>query len=156
MGWPTRISRSALGPRPLKNRYPVRDHERELGAELVGLAWWQLAGLNVVGERAWALVRGADGQLLDSGEVWDPDALVVPTTSRTSTGIYVVEYAATYPDDQGNAITLDLRAAEAAPQTATPNTVATCNVSSSRIVTVRVTLANTGALVDADVLVKAR
>ncbi len=102
MGWPTRISRSALGPQ-FQERTKVSDPSKEVGQAFFNLSCWQLAGAGLMVPKAWALFHwtGAAIVLDASAEAWDPESGVVPTVTRTSAGIYVVTYAATYPDENG-------------------------------------------------------
>lgn len=117
-GFPVRISRSSLGPTPV-DRAPVVDPERQLGASTGDLIMWQLAGVNVAGDLAWCSVDST-GAFVDGGEAWDPDDdQADPVCSRLSQGIYSVVYDATYPDREGVARTVALRAAFATPQTET-------------------------------------
>jgi hypothetical protein len=118
MSFPIRPSRSAFGPKP-KNRRPVRDPSKDLDANIADLAFWQLAGLGVVGPVAWALctVTGTAIALTSHAEAWNPDAtLAGPTPVRVSAGVYTVTYATQYPDKDGTLQTLNINAGIAAPQ----------------------------------------
>ena len=102
MGFPTRVSRNAIGP-TFAERYGVSDPTKEVGKDFFNLASWQLAGAGLMVPLVWALMHwdGAAMVLDGSAEAWDPNGAYLPTLARTSAGIYVVTYAATYPDETG-------------------------------------------------------
>ena len=114
MGFPSRISRTALGA-VMVDRRPIKDPTRELGARWVNLVSWQVAGAGVVVPTAKVLVDST-GALLWAAESWDADGNYAPTCSRVSTGVYQVVYAVEYPDDEGTLITTNLRAAKVTSQ----------------------------------------
>jgi len=120
-GFPTRPTRATFGP-PLENRRPVRNPRRELDASLASLAFWQVAGLGVVAPIAWVLCAksgdlGDEVTVVSHAEAWNPDgALPGPEVERTAGGIYLVEYAASYPDADGADTLLELLFGAAAPQ----------------------------------------
>lgn len=116
-GFPTRPSRATFGPR-LENRRPVRDPRREFDASFANLALWQVAGLGTAGPIAWVLCAVADDvSVVAHAEAWNPDgALAGPEVTRTAGGIYLVEYAANYPDDDGVDTPLALLFGAALPQ----------------------------------------
>ncbi len=154
-GFPTRPSRRAFGP-TFRDRAPVRQPDRDVGAAAFNLLCWQAAGAGVVGALAWALLTwdGAALSLAAGGEAWDSDGLVVPTVARSSAGVYVVTYAATYPDADGIATTTSLCAGQATPQSASP-LLATVELTNAHAATVRVW--NLSAIAtDASVLVVLR
>lgn len=97
-GFPVRISRAALGLKR-ENRAAIVNPKNCVGADQFNLLLWQAAGNNVAGALAWISVDSA-GARVGSGEAWNPDGndLLRGTSSRTSTGIYVVTYAGSYPD----------------------------------------------------------
>ncbi len=148
-GFPSRISRRSLGP-TLKNRYPVRDNEREIGMDTFNAAWWQIAGMNVASDIAWALLD-ASGVWVAGAEAWDPDGTTAPTPAHPSTGTYTLTYAATYPDETGTEIPLTLYAAVPAPQTSADRK-ATATVAGN-VVTIYVRNGVTDALVDCAIYV---
>lgn len=115
MGYPSRISRTALGP-IYEDRRPVKDPTREVGRTWVNLVSWQVAGGSVVGPLAKVFVE-SDGETRWASEAWDPNGDSAPTTTRVSPGVYQVVYAASYPDDEGTLITTALKGAAAFPQT---------------------------------------
>lgn len=115
MSFPVRISRAALGGKP-SNRFRVVNPLKEPGADVFDLLYWTAAGCNVVVPIATVIFDGATAVIQASGEAWDPDGAFVPTVSRTSAGVYVVTYAATYNDHLGVAQTTALKGARATPQ----------------------------------------
>jgi len=121
-GFPTRPLRPAFGPEP-KNRFPVRDPERELDGETVGkLMMHQITGSGLTVPRAWFVLNGlaVTPVLLSRAEAWNPKGVTdvdfpAPVVARTAQGIFTVTYAATFKDETGVAMTLDLIAAVAHP-----------------------------------------
>lgn len=139
-GFPIRPSRSALGPTKLDRRV-VRDHARESGATEINLAWWLLAGSAGVVPQAWlyATQTGTDIPVIVARqEAWNPRRdQAAPTMARTSAGLYVVTYAASYPDETGTSQTTQLYGGAPTPQSLS-DLRGTALVSSSRIVTVSI------------------
>jgi hypothetical protein len=93
----------------------VRDPSRELDGETVGkLMLWQIAGAGVVAAKAWALMTyDASGvpTLTESAEAWDANGAVVPTVVDVGVGEVRLEYASTYPDQNGTAVTTNFSGA---------------------------------------------
>lgn len=115
-GFPGRISRNAFGPVP-KNRYPVTDPSKQMGADIGDLLFWQLSGLNMAAPRASLLIDGASATVLFCGMAWDPNqSQLAPSVARTGAGVYVVTFLASYPDKDGNPAPTALVAARAAAQ----------------------------------------
>ncbi len=154
-GFPTIPTRLAFGPKP-QDTYKAGDPAKHGNAELFDLLFWQVAGSGGQAAGAWALLAwdGAALSLGASHEAWDPDGAFVPIVTRSGAGVYVVEYAATYPDKDGNAIATSIKAAKPFVQT-TNDFRAVASVSSSRFITVNVRNSG-GSAVDASVLVEAR
>jgi hypothetical protein len=155
-GFPTRPSRATFGPTPV-NVAPVKDPDRYLAADIGDLMMWQISGLGVASNQAWALLdfTGPSTLTFDSGgEYWDPDDdQADPTPTRNGTGDYELEYAATYPDKDGTAITTSFTAAKAFPQTTSDyRAVASIDVD-SRTVLIKI-FDSAGSPVDCDVLVE--
>lgn len=114
-GFPTRHSRSAFGPKRT-NRRPVVNPLNEIGQEHYNLAFWQLAGLNMTGAIAVAVIN-VDGTLEAHAEAWDPDRKTVgPTGTKVGTGHYRLTYSTSYADQDGNDVTLGFFGAHATPQ----------------------------------------
>lgn len=120
-GFPIRPTRDAFGPKP-ENRRPVRDPRKEMdGPTVADLLFWQVSGMGVLSPVAMIYVpvvaAAVDTPNVAHAEAWNPDAgETPPTPSRTSIGLYQIQYAAAYPDKDGIAQTLDLRFALALPQ----------------------------------------
>lgn len=153
-GWPVRLSRSALGLPKINSGALVNPRACLPSDEYMRLAW-QAIGAAIAGPIAWVLVKGSDGSRLASGEAWNPngDDALRPTTSRTSTGLYVVTYAGSYPDSAGASTPFALNAGKAAPQSATKNIVGTPSLAGN-VVTVQITTAHTNALTDSTFLLE--
>jgi len=148
-GFPTRISRTALGPK-LQDRKPVVHPNKEVGKAALNLAFAQLAGCNVVSPLAWVMFE-SDGTVQAHAEAWDPNKSTVgPTVTKTGPGVYEIEYETTYPDDDGVDVAISLSGALAMPQTAAlRHAVAEAN--GPNLVTVR-TYNSGGAAGDTDCL----
>lgn len=155
-GWPGRPSRAAFGP-TRANDGVVTDPTKFVSAADYNLTFWQVAGISAgFAARAWALLKwdGAALTLQASGETWDPNGLVLPAVSRTGAGVYLVTYAATSPDMDGAAIATGLIAGRAAAQSLANITAVAVPRANGYEVDVQLFTANTGAAVDATVLVE--
>lgn len=132
-GFPTRISRSAFGRRR-RNRNAIINPDECVTAETFNLILWQLAGMNATAPIAWVLVE-ADGTRLGSGEAWNPDSddRLRPTSSRSSAGVYVVTYAATYADMDDVARPMVLLAGRVGPQGSTAGMIGVCGFAGNTI-----------------------
>lgn len=114
-GFPNRPGRGNFGP-TMRNARPVVDPSRELGANAINLAWWQLAGAGRVLPMA-LLILNTDGTLLHQALAFDPRAKLDPIpTARSSAGVYTVTFASSYADEGGIQRSFIPRAAMAAPQ----------------------------------------
>ena len=155
-GFPTRPSRSSFGPVVLVNRYPVRRNDREIGAETFMLGWWQIAGLGVVTDLAWATLAwdGAAVAVAGNGEAWNPGGGFTPAVERLAAGTYRLTYPTTANDESGTATPIALRAAKAFPQ-GSADRRATAEVTDGHLVTVYLRDA-AGTLVDGAVHVEAK
>jgi hypothetical protein len=119
-GFPTRFSRSSLGPRP-ENKRLVKSAKRELGADVGDMILHGVAAGGVMLPLAFASAYKAEqpggvwpvGPLVlhASGEAWDPDGAFVPTFSRSGTGLFTVEYPATTLDKDGIEVPIVFRGA---------------------------------------------
>lgn len=149
-GFPTRISRSALGQAKV-NAKPVKDRSKELVAEEWNLMRHTAGGLAGVAPQAWlfATFTGPDQIAVTAHrEAWDPDAVnAAPEIERTSAGLYVVTYDATYPDEAGTAVAIQLFGGIVAPS-GSGNLNGIASVASNRIVTARIFTANSAAATD--------
>jgi hypothetical protein len=112
MSFPTRVTRSALGPR-FRDVYPVENPETDVGAEQFNAAFDQLAGLNVVAPRV-ALIATWNGSAFDvrhQAEAWNPDGgQAHPALARAGVGRYTYTFAASYLDADGNTVATSLLA----------------------------------------------
>lgn len=108
-GFPIRSSRSDFGPKPVNTR-PVRDPERDLDASIGHLLFHQVAGASAAGCRAWLatqIVAGPDVAIAARGESWNPNDIQTspytpPVVTRSSLGVYTVDYLTEYPDENGD------------------------------------------------------
>lgn len=111
-GFPTRFLRSALGPK-FVNTIPVETPESDIGDSQFNAAFWQLAGMNLVVSRV-ALIAHYTGGLFVYGhqeEAWNPEnAQPHPALARSAAGVYTYTFAASYLDEDGNAVATVLRA----------------------------------------------
>ena len=111
MGFPSRPSRAAFGP-TYRNRFAVTEDDTEMGADIVNLSAWQIAGAGLMVPAAWCVVDGATGDLIAAAECWDPDLEFEPATERVDDGVYMITYPATAPDEQGNDVAISLVGAD--------------------------------------------
>jgi hypothetical protein len=117
-GFPARPTRTGFGPKPT-NRKTVNNPLKEGGADLFDLVFWQLAGAGLMVPLAWVLVDGATGGIILSDESWDAERAAVPTVTHPVAGTYAVEYASSYLDKDGVAVTTALKACSVHAQTIT-------------------------------------
>src|SRR5271170_4576706 len=102
-GFPSRPTLDAFGP-TLRNRGAVRDPTRDVGADLLNLMRWQLAGVGACSPLSFvaATFTAPDAiAIAAQANAWQGAA---PTLTRSSAGVYVVGYEATYPDKDGNTV----------------------------------------------------
>jgi hypothetical protein len=103
-GFPQRPTLDAFGP-TLRNRGGVRDPSRDVGAELLNLVRWQLAGLGACAPVAFVAATftpPAAITIAAHANAWQGAA---PKLTRTAAGVYVVQYELSYPDKDGGAVT---------------------------------------------------
>jgi hypothetical protein len=112
-GFPTRVTRDALGPK-LEDAYPVEHPTQEVGARTFNADFWQVAGMNLIVPRA-VLIASWNGSAFDlhhQAEAWNPNGQQGrPTLARVGAGDYTYEFASTYADEDGTQQTLTLVAA---------------------------------------------
>lgn len=103
LGFPIRAKRSTFGV-TREDRAATLNPKHSFGARYANLVFWQAAGVNVSAPIAWVLVSSA-GARAASGEAWNPEGTdpLRPTCAKSSTGVYTVTFAATYPDMDGDA-----------------------------------------------------
>lgn len=149
--FPTRPSRSAFGPATLTNKYPVRDPSKEVGADKFALSYWTQAGAAGAIPLAWVLCTFTGPStiaLTAHFEAWDPNRTgTAPSVSRSGAGVYVVTYAASYPDENGTSIPTQLYGASVSPRGSASLNFA-WDVASARIFTIRTFTSNTAAPTD--------
>lgn len=119
-GFPNRISRATFGP-TLVDTHPVVDPRKAIPAKAFNLNFWQTAGMNLTAARGLLIVRmnGTTPETEYQGLAFDPaQALPKVVWSRVGAGQYAYTFPeVTYPDMDGNAVTLQFVAGLAAPQT---------------------------------------
>ena len=114
-GFPTRLTRSALGPK-FRDVYPVENPETDIGADQFNAALPHTQTYNLIVPRsvligAW---NAGTAQLDRSHEAqaWNPDkAQSNPTFARAGAGSYSYTFASTYTDETGTAIAISIIAA---------------------------------------------
>lgn len=100
-GFPARPSLDAFGP-TLRNRGAVRDPTRDVGADLLNLIRWQLAGLGACSPLAFVAVLFTPPATLAVAAHANGWQGAAPALQLTSPGVYAVTYELTYPDMDGN------------------------------------------------------
>lgn len=129
-GFPTRIARSSLGP-TLENKWPVVNPKQDIGAETFNLAFHQIAGMNAVSARGLLFVDYDSGTgsitTVYQGFAWDPDGTLPKLVwTRNAAGIYSFALPqASYPDEAGNDVTVELVGGIVHPQELIGGNVAT-------------------------------
>jgi len=115
MGFPTRHSRAAFGPK-FRNAKKLTNPEHDIGDAQFNRLFHQVSGMNLVSAMAY-LTAHWDGaaMVLDShAEAWNPDGSVVspydpPVLARSGAGIYSVQYEPQYPDENDELQTIDVQ-----------------------------------------------
>lgn len=105
-GFPVKPLRAAFGPTYIDS-FKVSDPQKEMGADILNLMLWQLAGVGIVVPKATIFVDATGAAATTTSQLltWDPTgALSLLTWTRTGTGVYTCQFAATYNDLDGNAI----------------------------------------------------
>jgi hypothetical protein len=118
-GFPTRISRTSLGPE-LENERPVKDPTREIGAGAFNLEWWQSSGMNRTAPQAVFLCSvdsaGTTVTVDYQGLAFDPNDGVSPITfTYKQVGYYTFAFASQYPDETGSNISLSIEGGMVVP-----------------------------------------
>jgi len=115
---PARLTKGDLGGVKVDEGTPTNNQKYHLGRE-INLSNDLVVGMNLTTPRTLVLTEWDDPDMvvLFSGETWDPEEAAVPTVTRpTGAGKYVIEYAASYTDYDGNEIAPALIAADVAIQ----------------------------------------
>ena len=111
MGFPLRIHRTTLGP-TLENERPVTNPKRQPDAGVFNTAFWQLAGAGLCVPRAvvgMQIIAGPDIEVVGQLLAWDPNqSLALLDADRNGLGDYQLDFAATYPNENGASTALDL------------------------------------------------
>jgi len=125
MGYPTRPDRDNFGP-TVVNTTPVRNPQRQVGADQFNLLWHQVSGSGLVVPRI-AFHFTADNPDVQLGrvEAWNPKRLtsgayIDPVITRNGVGDYTIEYPTPIPDEQGNDIAISFQWASAIQANADP------------------------------------
>jgi hypothetical protein len=112
-GFPNRPDLASFGPDFIDTR-PIRDPEREVGASVLNLMKFQVAGLGVVATRAYVAFTAVNPPvLLARAEVWNPRGLTTapfqdPTITRIATGNFEVVWNSPVTDKDGNSVAISL------------------------------------------------
>lgn len=118
-GYPQRLVRDQLGP-SMDETVPVTNPEQQVGGRQFNLEWQQLAGLNLAMITRAVIVadwNGSDFDVSYQEEAWNAKhAQSHPVLARAGTGDYTYTFAATYDDQDGNAISTVLLAPRASAQ----------------------------------------
>lgn len=119
MGFPTRISRAALGPKRRDRGGVAGPDDISVNAWVFELEHWQLAGVNQTSAMVSALfTAGATPTFGSSSEAWDPNAESdAPTLSRVGAGHFRLTFPTTAADENGTEVAIVLDRARAEPQT---------------------------------------
>jgi hypothetical protein len=116
-GFPTRADRDAFGP-TMENETPIENPKREIGAETINLAWWQLGGLGRVSPKIIlrATVSGSTATTVYQGFAFDPNSdLANITWTYNGIGYYSFTLSSQYPDENGTNRALALQGGLAVP-----------------------------------------
>ncbi|AUX31917.1 MULTISPECIES: hypothetical protein [Sorangium] len=150
-GWPTRISRSALGP-TYTNQRPVARPDQQVGAKVLNLDFWTVAGLAGVGPQAFAVVNGGAGSFIARNETWNASGTAaIPAATRTGAGNYTITYPATVLDETGQSVAINLYGALVVPQTTSASLFGTALATSPNVIGVRIRNTS-GTLTDSNFL----
>ena len=102
-GFPIRPTLDAFGP-TLRNRGAVRDPTRDVGADLLNLIRWQLAGLGVCSPLALVAATFTAPDVIAIAAQANGWQGAAPAITRSSAGVYVVQYELSYPDKDGTLV----------------------------------------------------
>lgn len=115
-GYPVRLLRSTFGP-ALEDEYPVQNPTTQIPASAFNAAFHVLAGLNLSSIARAVVVASYVGSTLTvlyQAEAWNPEGgQAHPVLARGGTGDYTLTFAASYLDEQGNAVPTALMAPKA-------------------------------------------
>lgn len=110
MGFPTRISRDTLGP-TLVDQYQITDETKQLGADTMNEAWWNLSGVGLVIPRVVITATVTPGTTTVStvyqGIAWDPNgSLSNLSWVYAEAGRYTFAFSSAYNDEAGNSVSI--------------------------------------------------
>ncbi|HEX4334686.1 MAG TPA: hypothetical protein VH062_02165 [Polyangiaceae bacterium] len=139
-GSPRRPSLDSFGPQ-LRDQKPVTNPETQIGADMLNLVRFQLAGLGLTSFRAWALIDSTGGVtpvISARAESWNPNTktgapYLPPIPGRTGVGALSLQYASSYPDENGVQQSTSIVCALAFPVNRTTVRDAAASVSGSTI-----------------------
>src|SRR5690242_6338845 len=103
MSFPTRPTRASFGP-TLKNARPITNPTQQIPDSAFNSLFWSVAGMGGLSPMAMVLCTAVGGVIAIAShwEAWAPNGDgVAPTPARTSAGLYTLQYAAQYPDENG-------------------------------------------------------
>lgn len=128
-GYPKIPTRASFGP-TYRDEKPVDDPETELGADVMNLAFWQVAGAGRTLPRAVLLITGATNPVVSYQLLaFDPNGVLAAlVVARSGLGDYSITFEATYTDEQGNAVAFAPKAAVPVVQGAAAGTAAVATV----------------------------
>lgn len=117
-GFPDTPNRTAFGP-TFQDKRPVVDPTKELGSQVFNLMAWQMAGAGIVCPRAMIIYDGSTPATTYQALAWDPNGLLGNISiTKQGTGEYDVDFASTYTDQNGTAVSFSVRGAMAFGQDA--------------------------------------
>jgi L-lactate utilization protein LutB len=155
---PERLEYGDLGGDKEDEGTPTND-KKYYTARQINLTHQIAIGMNLVTPKTMVLTEWNAGEtrmdILLSGETWDPKGEHLPDVTRTDPGKYVVQYAASYPNYDGQDVAPALVAAEAEVQTLFRLEADAEVRPDGRTIDVYVRDRDTGVFTDAKVLVRA-
>lgn len=104
-GYPSIPTRASFGP-TYRDERPVVDSETELGADVMNLAFWQLAGAGRTLPRAVLSISGGATPVVGfQALAFDPNGVLNKLAiTRTGAGDYSFTFDATYTNERGEAV----------------------------------------------------
>jgi len=115
-GFPNVPNRSAFGP-TYENKRKVQDANKELGADVINLLMWQIAGASRVVAQATLIYDPVTDKITYQALAFDPkNELPSIAVVKNGVGDYTFTFAATYLNQQGTATPFLPRMARASVQ----------------------------------------
>ena len=114
-GFPNRPKRTDLGP-TYENERPVTNPKREIGFNIFNLDFWQLSGLGRVAPLAVLIADVSEPSpvITYQGLAFDPNNALGSISISYGQSFYDIQFAAEYPDENGELVTLDIKGGIAA------------------------------------------